>query len=142
MSIATEIARLRQNVQDALDAIAAKGVTIPQGATSDDLATLIGQIDASVGPSTEIIVQEQSVTVSAMYTIISGFTEALLLDTEYIATINGVEYKATTRDFYGSVALILTGAPIFFEYDRALYLTCTNADNYGTYTIKIEKVLI
>lgn len=44
MSISSEITRISGNVSDALDAIAAKGVTIPNGAKSDDLATLIAQI--------------------------------------------------------------------------------------------------
>lgn len=44
MSIQSEITRLSGNVSDALDAIEAKGVTIPSGANSDDLANLIGQI--------------------------------------------------------------------------------------------------
>ena len=44
MSIQSEITRISGNVADALDAIEAKGVTIPTGANSDDLATLIAQI--------------------------------------------------------------------------------------------------
>lgn len=46
MSIQSEITRLSGNVSDALDAIEAKGVTIPTGANSDDLADLIGQISS------------------------------------------------------------------------------------------------
>lgn len=46
MSIQSEITRISGNVSDALDAIEDKGVTIPTGSNSDDLATLIGQIDA------------------------------------------------------------------------------------------------
>lgn len=45
MSIQSEITRISGNVSDALDAIERKGVTIPAGATSDDLADLIDQID-------------------------------------------------------------------------------------------------
>lgn len=44
MSIASEISRISQNVSDSLDAVAAKGVSVPSGATSDDLANLIGNI--------------------------------------------------------------------------------------------------
>ena len=44
MSISSEITRISGNVADALDAIADKGVTVPSGANSDDLATLIAQI--------------------------------------------------------------------------------------------------
>jgi len=49
MSIQSEITRLSGNVSDALDAIEAKGVTIPTGANSDDLANLIGQITGGGG---------------------------------------------------------------------------------------------
>lgn len=44
MSISTEITRISGNVSDALTAIGAKGVTVPTGANSDDLATLITAI--------------------------------------------------------------------------------------------------
>jgi len=46
MSIQSEINRISGNVSDALDAIEEKGVTIPSGANSDDLANLIGQISS------------------------------------------------------------------------------------------------
>lgn len=49
MSIQSEITRLSGNVSNALDAIEAKGVTIPTGANSDDLANLIGQISGGGG---------------------------------------------------------------------------------------------
>ena len=49
MSIASEISRIAQNVSDALTAIANKGVTVPSGSNSDDLATLIGQIQQGGG---------------------------------------------------------------------------------------------
>lgn len=47
MSISSEITRISGNISDALEAIAAKGVTVPNDATSDDLATLISQISSS-----------------------------------------------------------------------------------------------
>lgn len=46
MSILSEIARLSSNVAAAKAAIASKGVTVPQNAKSDDLATLIYQIES------------------------------------------------------------------------------------------------
>lgn len=45
MSISSEISRISGNVSDALTAIANKGVTVPSGSNSDDLATLIGAIE-------------------------------------------------------------------------------------------------
>lgn len=46
MSIQSEINRISGNVSDALDEIADKGVTVPAGANSDDLAGLIAQISS------------------------------------------------------------------------------------------------
>lgn len=53
MSISSEITRISRNVSDALTAIGAKGVTVPSGATSDDLATLIGSIQTGGGSSVQ-----------------------------------------------------------------------------------------
>lgn len=44
MSVQSEITRISGNVADALTAIGNKGVAVPQGANSDDLATLISAI--------------------------------------------------------------------------------------------------
>lgn len=41
MSIASEISRIQQNISDSLTAVANKGVTVPSGSNSDDLADLI-----------------------------------------------------------------------------------------------------
>lgn len=43
-TISSEISRISSNVADALTAISQKGVTVPQGSNSDDLADLIAQI--------------------------------------------------------------------------------------------------
>lgn len=49
MSIQSEITRIAGNVSDALAEIANKGVTVPVGSNSDDLATLIAQITGGGG---------------------------------------------------------------------------------------------
>lgn len=49
MSIQSEIDRIAQNVSDSLDAVAAKGVTVPAGSTSDDLPSLIASIPTGSG---------------------------------------------------------------------------------------------
>jgi len=46
MSIASEITRISGNVSDSLSAVAAKGVTVPSGSNSDDLAGLIALINS------------------------------------------------------------------------------------------------
>lgn len=54
MSIASEISRISQNVADSLDAVATKGVTVPSGSNSDDLASLILQIQTGSGSAITI----------------------------------------------------------------------------------------
>lgn len=49
MSVQTEIDRISVNVSDAFAAIADKGVTVPDGSTSDALAELIASIEAGGG---------------------------------------------------------------------------------------------
>ena len=49
MSIQSEITRIAGNVSDALTEISNKGVTVPVGSNSDDLATLIAQITGGGG---------------------------------------------------------------------------------------------
>lgn len=49
MSISSEISRISGNVSAALTAIGNKGVTVPAGSNSDDLATLIGSIQTGGG---------------------------------------------------------------------------------------------
>ena len=49
MSIATDVSRIKGNITAALAAIADKGVTVPDGSTSDALASLIESIQAGSG---------------------------------------------------------------------------------------------
>lgn len=49
MTIQTEITRISGNIAGALAAIAEKGVTVPSGSNSDDLASLIASIEAGGG---------------------------------------------------------------------------------------------
>lgn len=51
MSIQSEITRIADNIASAFSAIRNKGVTVPSGSNSDDLATLIGQIPTGSSPS-------------------------------------------------------------------------------------------
>ena len=61
MSIQSEINRISQNVSDSLDAVEAKGVTIPSGSNSNDLPDLISaieQIDVSEDTATPDVVAD------------------------------------------------------------------------------------
>lgn len=50
MSISSEISRITDARDDAFDAVAEKGVTVPSGSTIDDLPSLIRSIASSAGP--------------------------------------------------------------------------------------------
>ena len=54
MSISSEITRISGNVSDALTAISNKGVVVPSGSNSDDLATLIAAIPTGSGSAISI----------------------------------------------------------------------------------------
>lgn len=54
MSIATDVSRIKGNITAALAAIADKGVTVPDGSTSDALAGLIASIEAGGGSGVKI----------------------------------------------------------------------------------------
>lgn len=58
MSISSEITRISGNVADAMAAIADKGVTVPAGSTSDDLADLIAQIQQGGGGMSVVETQD------------------------------------------------------------------------------------
>lgn len=60
MSIQSEITRISGNVADALTAIANKGVSIPAGSNSDDLATLIGMIQQGGGQGMVVVETQDS----------------------------------------------------------------------------------
>ena len=94
MSISSEITRISGNVADALTAIGAKGVTVPSGATSDDLADLISAITS--GGSGGMTVTDVA-NATGTGSVISG--EASVLGTKSI-TANGT-YNASSDDVDG-----------------------------------------
>lgn len=111
MSIQSEITRLSGNVAAALSAIGAKGVTVPSGANSDDLATLIAQIegggDEPVGP-----------------------TETLLGQTPYTLTEDAnIRLKSTSETTYS------TGSGVVKDFDdrENQALTSATLTDQGTY---------
>lgn len=71
MSVQTQIDRIRGNVANALSAIAAKGVTVPEGGNSDVLAELIEAIEAGGGGGavavTGTYVPAETITIKQAY---------------------------------------------------------------------------
>lgn len=63
MSIATDVSRIKGNITAALAAIANKGVTVPDGSTSDALASLIASIEAGGGGGdSEYVIEVGTIT--------------------------------------------------------------------------------
>ena len=100
MSIQTEITRLSENVSDALNAIEAKGVAIPVGSNSDDLAGLIAQI-TSGGTAAISIVDTPDAAGGDVRTITAldiSDTTAIASDVaqgKYFYTANGTKTAGT-----------------------------------------------
>lgn len=152
MSISSEITRIRGNVADALAAIAAKGVTVPQGANSDDLATLIAAIetgggDEPAGPTYETYFDD-SITVESGISIAS-LADLYFADGEtWRVTWDGVEYICTPEVYQGWMWYIgnesLTGSGTdtgepFVLYNYGGGAMNGNARTGGTHTLKLEK---
>ena len=139
---------------DALTAIAAKGVTVPQGSNSDDLATLIAAIETGgAGLVTENIIPEQSINCTiSIGSAYAGFIpsySALPQNGEYyLVTVDGTEYIA--RAFNRSEGSLALGdvrvqqGTAFVEYPFEIisesYFYMAVGTN-GTHTLKVDKIL-
>lgn len=112
--ISTQIARISGNVSDALTAIAAKGVTVPSGSNSDDLATLIAAIETGGGGG-------------------GGGGGSATLITKSI-TANGT-YNASddSADGYSSVTVnVPSGASSWKKIAEASYQVSTTSTSWAT----------
>lgn len=90
MSIGTDVARIKGNITAALAAIADKGVTVPDGSTSDALASLIASIEA--GSSDTLL----------GYNLLSGTITLSKETTDLIYLVEGAGFKEA---HYGFCAL-------------------------------------
>lgn len=98
MSISTEITRISGNVSNALTAIGNKGVTIPSGSNSDDLATLIGAIQTGGGTP--------SATSHTIYFEFSDETDTTIT-AYYDSSFISDAIRATTPTTYGGKTVTL-----------------------------------
>lgn len=110
MSIQSEISRISGNVSDALDAIEAKGVTIPTGANSDDLAALIAQIQSGgmtvvetpdTHGGTIVTISGDSVTLQAKSVMPSESAQDIRPDQGYTG-LSSVAVGAIDSEYIGS----------------------------------------
>ena len=75
MSISSEINRISGNISDSLSAVATKGVTVPSGSNSDDLAGLIAQIPGNYSVTLSLTGASSSATGTKVVSGGSYFTE-------------------------------------------------------------------
>lgn len=160
MSIASEITRIQGNVSDSLTAVANKGVTVPAGSNSDDLAGLIALIQTGGGGGTVTweTMYDASTWISSSnpnYFIISNYTTPIQAGETYRVTwgTGGTQYVCetvadgggSTYDGYGFgnsglVGGTDTGEPFLLYRDSATrMLGVTNASGGQNIRIKIEK---
>ena len=108
MSIATDVSRIKGNITAALAAIADNGVTVPDGSTSDALASLIASIEAGGGGLQEnrlAVVASGSFTVSERTEVSSANRFILQHDSGVIPLLITIEASkcSASGDFYNGV---------------------------------------
>lgn len=158
MSISSEIARIAGNVSSALTAIANKGVTVPSGSNSDDLADLIGQISGGGGGTPAISVVDTTDTHGGTIREITALdisdTTAVASDVaqgKYFYTAQGVKTAGTGSGGTPSA----TAHTIYFEFSdntnttiTAYYddsfisnaITATTPTTYGQKTVTLAQL--
>lgn len=141
MSASSEITRLSGNVADALTAIENKGVAVPQGANSDDLATLIAAIQTGGGVTRTNIVPEQTVTGSGYLAITAS--EMLVAGQNYAYTFDGEERIGTAVSANGNI--YIGDVDAFWENTGGAFATdgwtmYALANVNGEHTVKVDKI--
>ena len=142
MSVQSEITRLGGNVSTALTAISNKGVTVPSGANSDDLAQLIAAIETGSGGVTRTnIVPEQTVTGSGYLAITAS--EVLVAGQNYAYTFDGEErigtaVTASGNTYLGDVDAFWGNVGGAFATDGWSMYALANVS--GNHTVKIDKI--
>ena len=144
------------NISDSLAAVAAKGVTVPSGSTSDDLAGLIAQISGG-GGTTWTTLLDNDVTVTAdnpNYFTYSPYTTPFDANETYRVTwgTGGTQYLCNTYtmpagisyDGYGIGNTVFgggpdTGEPFGMYRNNSSTLVCATTASAGIVHVKIEK---
>lgn len=141
MSISSEINRIAQNVSDSLDAVAAKGVTVPVGSTSDDLPDLIAQITGGGSGAISIVDTADAAggTVRTITAVDISDTTAVAGDVasgKYFYTADGTKTAGTAS---GGGEIIIedepnaTGTTAVVSADDVTTLIAKSITQNGTY---------
>lgn len=120
MSIATDVSRIKGNITAALSAIADKGVTVPDGSTSDALASLIASIEAGGGggglPEPFTALKTGTFTLASL-----NYCNAYPIN-------HGLGVKPTIFALYNDVTVTSSGSVAFVFY---INHSNANAEKYG-----------
>lgn len=133
MSISSEITRISGNVADALTAIGNKGVTVPQGANSDDLADLIGSIQTGGGSSVQTATGTVSGSGNAVLQIPCDFAPDLIYvygDMTGDASLRGCVSFTIIKDTYLETTIDGSSS----NTDEYIWWKDHNITGYGTDT--------
>jgi hypothetical protein len=137
MSVQSEIARISENVQNSLNAVAEQGVSVPAGATSDNLAELI----ATIGNDCSIKVSKSGTVTTLTVTDKSGTQSVQIKDgTDGKTPTKGTDYftEADKAELVQMVIESLGGNPIFGYVDENNNVILSGNLADGTYSIKYE----
>ena len=113
MSIATDVSRIKGNITAALAAIADKGVTVPDGSTSDALAELIASIEAGGSASGFAAVDTGTITPSSNLSLLQASHE--LGQKPDVAIV----YVTGTAPSLGVFASIVRSDRIYFNVGKS-----------------------
>ena len=121
MSVQSEIERISRNIAAALSAIADKGVTVPDGSTSDALASLIASIEAGGGggSGTGSGYATGTYTVASDMKIGTDISKALKIDTG----LSEIKFFAFNKN-------LEKGSPLDFELLSGIWVY-NNGAYYG-----------
>lgn len=143
MSVQSQITRLKNNVAASLQAVAAKGVTVSEDATSDDLPSLIaeivsgggdingknfvcGQVTLASSTTSSIVLAKVS---DLSFTINGNFTDKVA-----VVWCNPQDSYSSNLVFAGRICFHLSGSNVFgtyFKLNRAN--SVSNSAGYPIY---------
>lgn len=124
MSIATDVSRIKGNIASALAAIADKGVTVPDGSTSDALAELIMSIPTGSG---DIKIEQGSVTFAETQSSYSFVTDSPDIFIAYVEDDSKPQYSSSNY-----VWMIIQDTRLFNYYDKMEKTSYIFGYNRGT----------